>query len=203
MSESIVIVGAKRTPIGSMQGKFNSVSASQLGSVAIKGALEQAGVKGTEVDDLIFGCVLSAGQGQAPGAPGRARRGPGQVHARHHHQQDVRLGDEGRDDGRRRARVRQRHDRGRRRHGIDDQRAPPAAEGARRLSLRPPEGARPHGLRRPGECLRRQAHGHLRRRDGRQVRFHARADGRVLEDFHRARAGGRRSRAPSRTRSPR
>jgi acetyl-CoA C-acetyltransferase len=66
MSESIVIVGAKRTPIGSMQGKFNSMSASQLGSVAIKGALEQAGVKGTEVDDLIFGNVLGAGQGQAP-----------------------------------------------------------------------------------------------------------------------------------------
>ena len=66
MSESIVIVGAKRTPIGSMQGKFNNMSASQLGSVAIKSALEQAGVKGTEVDDLIFGCVLSAGQGQAP-----------------------------------------------------------------------------------------------------------------------------------------
>lgn len=66
MSESIVIVGAKRTPIGSMQGKFNSMSASQLGAVAIKSALEQAGVKGTEVDDLIFGCVLSAGQGQAP-----------------------------------------------------------------------------------------------------------------------------------------
>jgi acetyl-CoA C-acetyltransferase len=66
MSESIVIVGAKRTPIGSMQGKFNSVSAAQLGSVAIKSALEQAGVKGNEVDDLIFGCVLSAGQGQAP-----------------------------------------------------------------------------------------------------------------------------------------
>jgi acetyl-CoA C-acetyltransferase len=66
MPESIVIVGAKRTPIGSMQGKFNSMSASQLGSVAIKSALEQAGVKGTEVDDLIFGCVLSAGQGQAP-----------------------------------------------------------------------------------------------------------------------------------------
>lgn len=66
MAESIVIVGAKRTPIGSMQGKFNSMSASQLGSVAIKGALEQAGVKPTEIDDLIFGNVLGAGQGQAP-----------------------------------------------------------------------------------------------------------------------------------------
>jgi len=66
MAESIVIVGAKRTPIGSMQGKFNSVSASQLGAVAIKAAIEQAGVKPNEVDDLIFGNVLQAGQGQAP-----------------------------------------------------------------------------------------------------------------------------------------
>jgi len=66
MSESIVIVGAKRTPIGAMQGKFNSVSASQLGAVAIKAALEQAGVGPQEVDDVIMGCVLPAGQGQAP-----------------------------------------------------------------------------------------------------------------------------------------
>jgi acetyl-CoA C-acetyltransferase len=66
MAESIVIVGAKRTPIGAMQGKFNSVSAPELGAAAIKAAVEQAGVKPSEVDDLIFGCVLQAGQGQAP-----------------------------------------------------------------------------------------------------------------------------------------
>ena len=66
MAESIVIVGAKRTPIGAMQGKFNSVSASELGATAIKAAVEQAGVKASEVDDLIFGNVLQAGQGQAP-----------------------------------------------------------------------------------------------------------------------------------------
>src|SRR5438132_1696607 len=64
--ESIVIVGAKRTPIGAMQGKFNSVTASQLGATAIKAAVEQAGLKPTEIDDLIFGNVLGAGQGQAP-----------------------------------------------------------------------------------------------------------------------------------------
>jgi acetyl-CoA C-acetyltransferase len=64
--ENIVIVGAKRTPIGAMQGKFNSVSASELGATAIKAAVEQAGVKPQEVDDVIFGCVLQAGQGQAP-----------------------------------------------------------------------------------------------------------------------------------------
>ena len=66
MAENIVIVGAKRTPIGAMQGKFNSVSASELGAAAIKAAVEQAGVKPQEVDDVIFGCVLQAGQGQAP-----------------------------------------------------------------------------------------------------------------------------------------
>ena len=66
MAESIVIVGAKRTPIGAMQGKFNSVAASELGATAIKAAVEQAGVKANEVDDLIFGCVLQAAQGQAP-----------------------------------------------------------------------------------------------------------------------------------------
>jgi acetyl-CoA C-acetyltransferase len=65
MSDSVVIVGAKRTPIGAMQGKFNSVSASELGATAIKAAVEQAGVKPSEVDDVIFGCVLQAGQGQA------------------------------------------------------------------------------------------------------------------------------------------
>ena len=66
MSDSIVIVGAKRTPIGAMQGKFNSLAAHELGAVAIKAALEQAGVGPQEVDDLIMGCVLPAGQGQAP-----------------------------------------------------------------------------------------------------------------------------------------
>jgi acetyl-CoA C-acetyltransferase len=66
MAENIVIVGAKRTPIGSMQGKFGAVTASQLGAVAIKAAVEQAGVKPNEVDDVIFGNVLQAGQGQAP-----------------------------------------------------------------------------------------------------------------------------------------
>jgi acetyl-CoA C-acetyltransferase len=66
MPESIVIVGAKRTPIGAMQGKFTPLAAHELGAVAIRAALEQAGVGAAEVDDLIMGCVLPAGQGQAP-----------------------------------------------------------------------------------------------------------------------------------------
>ncbi len=75
--ESIVIVGAKRTPIGAMQGKFNNVSASELGATAIKAAVEQAGVKPGEVDDLIFGCVLQAGQGQAPARQAAIKAGLG------------------------------------------------------------------------------------------------------------------------------
>ena len=66
MSDSIVIVGAKRTPIGAMLGKFAPLTASQLGAAAVKAACEQAGVGAAEVDDLIMGCVLPAGQGQAP-----------------------------------------------------------------------------------------------------------------------------------------
>ncbi|MEL0082468.1 MAG: ABC transporter permease, partial [Gammaproteobacteria bacterium] len=66
MSESVVIVGAKRTPIGSFQGQFSSMTAAQLGSVAIKAAMEQAGVEGADIEDAHLGCVLPAGQGQAP-----------------------------------------------------------------------------------------------------------------------------------------
>lgn len=66
MAESVVIVGAKRTPIGSFQGQFASVTASQLGSVAIKAAMAEAGIEGSDVEDAHMGCVLPAGQGQAP-----------------------------------------------------------------------------------------------------------------------------------------
>lgn len=66
MAESVVIVGSKRTPIGSFQGQFASVTASQLGSVAIRAAVEQAGIDGADIEDAHIGCVLPAGQGQAP-----------------------------------------------------------------------------------------------------------------------------------------
>jgi acetyl-CoA C-acetyltransferase len=65
-NDPIVIVGAARTPIGGLLGDFASLSASDLGSVAIKAALGRAGVAGTGVDAVIMGCVLPAGQGQAP-----------------------------------------------------------------------------------------------------------------------------------------
>ena len=62
----IVIVSGARTPMGGMQGDFTTVTASQLGSAAIGSALQRAGLSGDDVDEVIIGNVLGAGQGQAP-----------------------------------------------------------------------------------------------------------------------------------------
>jgi len=64
--DPIVIVGAARTPVGGFQGDFASLAATDLGAVAIKAAVERAGVAPADIEKVIFGCVLSAGQGQAP-----------------------------------------------------------------------------------------------------------------------------------------
>ncbi len=66
MTEDIVILGAKRTPNGSFQGELSGLSAPQLGSFAIKGALKEAGISPSLVEDVLMGCVLPAGLGQAP-----------------------------------------------------------------------------------------------------------------------------------------
>jgi len=66
MFREVVIVSAVRTPIGSFQGSLASVTAPALGAAAIKGALERAGVKGEDVGEVLMGCVLPAGVGQAP-----------------------------------------------------------------------------------------------------------------------------------------
>jgi acetyl-CoA C-acetyltransferase len=64
--DPIVIVSAARTPLGSFQGIFSSVVATELGSVAIRAVVERAGLKPEQVDEVIMGCVLPAGLGQAP-----------------------------------------------------------------------------------------------------------------------------------------
>jgi acetyl-CoA C-acetyltransferase len=66
MSEDIVIVGAARTPVGSFNGALSSLPAHELGAVAIKAALERANVKPDEVDEVVFGQILTAGEGQNP-----------------------------------------------------------------------------------------------------------------------------------------
>lgn len=66
MNDPIVIVGASRTPMGGFQGELSAVTASQLGGAAIAAALAGSTVDPADVDELLMGCVLPAGQGQAP-----------------------------------------------------------------------------------------------------------------------------------------
>jgi acetyl-CoA C-acetyltransferase len=66
MAEHIVIAGAARTPLGSFQGKLKSLTAPELGAAAIKGALSRAGLETDAPDEILMGCVLPAGLGQAP-----------------------------------------------------------------------------------------------------------------------------------------
>ncbi len=64
--EKIVIVSAQRTPVGSFQGQLSSLSAPQLGAIAIKSAIEKINIKKNEINEVIMGNVLTAGVGQAP-----------------------------------------------------------------------------------------------------------------------------------------
>ena len=66
MGDPIVIAGMARTPIGNFQGAFTGVPSTVLASTAIKAALERGGVKAADVDEVLMGCVLPAGLGQAP-----------------------------------------------------------------------------------------------------------------------------------------
>lgn len=65
-NDPIVIVSAVRTPMGGLQGDLKSLTAPQLGSAAIRGAVERAGIDASSVEQVLFGCVLPAGLGQAP-----------------------------------------------------------------------------------------------------------------------------------------
>lgn len=64
--DPVVIVSAKRTPVGAFQGQFAGVTAPYLGSVAIEAAVRQAGIRGEEIDEVMFGCCLMGGLKQAP-----------------------------------------------------------------------------------------------------------------------------------------
>lgn len=65
-NDPIVIAGFARTPMGGFQGALGTVSATSLGATAVKAAVERAGVKGEDIDQIVMGCVLPAGLGQAP-----------------------------------------------------------------------------------------------------------------------------------------
>ena len=66
MTDSLVILSARRTPMGAFQGTLAGVSATQLGTVAARAALADAGLGPDGIDEVVFGCVLPAGLGQAP-----------------------------------------------------------------------------------------------------------------------------------------
>src|SRR3546814_3561230 len=74
-SDPVVITGIARTPMGGLLGSLSGFTASQLGAYAIKAAVERSGLKPDDVQEVLMGCVLPAGQGQAPARP--ASRGPG------------------------------------------------------------------------------------------------------------------------------
>ncbi len=65
-TKQAVIISAARTPTGKFQGALKGFSASDLGAIAIKEAVKRAGISGDQVDEVIMGCVVAAGQGQAP-----------------------------------------------------------------------------------------------------------------------------------------
>ena len=74
-NNSIVIVGAKRTPIGAFQGELSTLTAPQLGSAAVAAAVAQSGIAGADIDDAVMGCCLVSGLRQAPAR--QAVRGAG------------------------------------------------------------------------------------------------------------------------------
>ena len=76
-NDPVVIVGMARTPMGAFQGAFSSVSAPQLGAAAIKAAIAEAGVAPEAVEQTVMGCVLAAGQGQAPARQAAIKAGLG------------------------------------------------------------------------------------------------------------------------------
>src|SRR5688572_33064788 len=65
-NDPIVIVAAARTPMGGFQGELQSFAAPELGAAAIRAAVERAQIRPEEVQEVVMGCVLPAGQGQAP-----------------------------------------------------------------------------------------------------------------------------------------
>ncbi len=66
MSQEVYIVSGSRTPMGGLDGSLSSQKAAQLGAVAIMGALKRSGINAEHIDEVYMGCVLAAGQGQAP-----------------------------------------------------------------------------------------------------------------------------------------
>ncbi|VTO17134.1 Probable acetyl-CoA acetyltransferase [Brevundimonas vancanneytii] len=98
-ADPVVIVSYARTPMGGFQGALSDAKSTDLGAVAVKAALERAGLDANKVEQIIMGCVLPAGLGQAPARSGGHGRGAAGLDRGDHHQQDVRLWHAGGHDG--------------------------------------------------------------------------------------------------------
>ena len=86
-----VILSATRTPVGKLGGGLSSLKATELGGIAIKEALERAGVDGEQVDHVVMGTVLQAGQGQIPSRQAQIEGGIPQGGLLRDHQQGLRV----------------------------------------------------------------------------------------------------------------
>ena len=198
MSRSVIVSGA-RTPMGRLLGSLKDFSAADLGGVAIKAALERAGISGDQVDYVIMGQVIQAGAGQNPARPAAVAGGiPMSVPS--FTLNKVCLSGPGRDRAGRPADPRRRvRGRGRRRHGVDDQRAAPAAELADRHEVRRREADRLDGPRRAVRHLRPGRDGRADRAGQQPLRPDPRGAGR-LRRGEPPEGGPRRRRTASSTR---
>ncbi len=89
--DSVVILSARRTPIGAMLGAFASVPGHALGAHAMRGAIESSGLDPARLGEVVMGCVLPAGQGQAPARQAAIAAGVPKTRPDDDGQQDVRL----------------------------------------------------------------------------------------------------------------
>ena len=169
MAEAVIVAGA-RTPIGKLSGALAGFTAMDLGGLAIAEALSRAGVSPDQVDYVLMGQVILAGQGQITARQAAVRAGIPMSRPGQHHQQGVPLGPQhdlpGRPDDPRR---RRRH-RGGRRHGVDDPGALPAARRPGRLPHRRRRPGRLHDVRRPDRRLRPHRDGPVHRAAQREGR---------------------------------
>ena len=176
---SSVILGTARTPVGKMGGALASLDATDLGGIAIEAALERSGVDAEQVEQVVFGQVLQAGQGQIPSRQAQIKGGiPKEVPSETINKVcasgmrslgladlSIRAGDVG---GRRH-----------RRHGVDEPGSLPAAERPLRLPDGRRPGARRDDPRRPHQPLHRQADDQRGLRGLQRARDHPRRHGQI------------------------
>ena len=186
MSDIVIVAGA-RTPMGGFQGSLAGVSAVDLVPSRSAKAARRHRRRGRTGSD--HGLRPARRPEAGPGPPGRAGGRPARRHRLHHHQQAVRLGDEGGDAGPRPAQGWHQPGDGRRWHGKHVQRALCPGESPQRPAHGPRRDQGPHVPRRPGGRPYRPFDGFVRPGDRRQVRRDPRGDGRLCHRIAQARPG--------------